>query len=43
MKIYILTWCFIFALLPYGVTAEELLKTQTSWDGGAINYPKEQI
>jgi len=29
--------------LPYGATAEELLKSQTSWDGGAINYPKGQI
>jgi len=43
VKIYILTWCFTFALLPYGATAEELLKSQTSWDGGAINYPKGQI
>jgi len=43
MKFYILTWCSLFALLPNGVTAEEILKTQTSWDGGAIYYPKGQI
>jgi len=29
--------------LPYGVTAEELLKAQTSWDGGEIYYPKGQV
>jgi len=43
MKFYILTWCSLFALLPNGVTAEELLKTQTSWDGEAIHYPPGQI
>ena len=43
MKFYIITWCSLFTLLPYGVTAEELLKTQTSWDRGEIYYPKGQV
>ena len=42
MKIYILTWFLLFALLPKWATAEELYKTQTSWDGGAIYYPQGQ-
>lgn len=40
MKIYVLAWFFLFVLLPNWVVAEEQLKTQTSWDGGAIEYPQ---
>jgi quercetin dioxygenase-like cupin family protein len=43
MKYYIITLCSLFTLFPHGVTAEELLKTKTSWDGGEIYYPKGQI
>lgn len=40
MKNYVLAWLFLFVLLPNWVEAEEQLKTQTSWDGGAIKYPQ---
>jgi len=40
MKFYILAWFLLFALLPNLAIAEELLKTQTSWDGGEIYYPQ---
>ena len=40
MKIYLLAWVFLFSLLSNWATAEELLKTQTSWDGGDIHYPQ---
>ena len=43
MKFHTTTWVLLFVLLPYGVTAEELLKTQTSWDEGEIYYPKGKI
>ena len=43
MKTFILKWCLLFVFLLNGVSAEELLKAQTSWDGGAISYPKGQI
>ena len=43
MKIYILTWLLLFVVLPNWAAAEERLKTQTSWDGGVIYYPQEQV
>jgi len=41
MKLYIPLLFLLFALLPNLVSAVELLKTQTSWDGEGISYPKE--
>ena len=42
MKLYIPILFLLFALLPHLVSAEELLKTQTSWDGEGISYPQGQ-
>ncbi len=40
MKNYVLAWLFLFVLFPNWVVAEEQLRAQTSWDGGAIKYPQ---
>ncbi len=40
MKFNILTCFLLFALSTDWAISEELLKTQTSWDGGNIYYPQ---
>lgn len=42
MKTCVKILALLFALLPILVTAEALLKSQTSWDGGEIKYPPGQ-
>ena len=42
MKISVKTFLLLLVLLPVLVAAEELLKSQTSWDGGEIKYPPGQ-
>ena len=39
MKIHIAVWLFLLLLVCDSSSSEELLKSQTSWDGGAIKYP----
>ena len=39
MKNYIKPLFISLALLPVALPAEDLLKSQTSWDGGEIKYP----
>ncbi|MBT4519037.1 MAG: cupin domain-containing protein [Halieaceae bacterium] len=31
--------CFVMAFVAPGITASELLKTRSSWDGGSFSYP----
>lgn len=42
MKTVITPIFLLIALLPYLTSAEDLLKSQTSWDGGEIRYPSGQ-
>jgi quercetin dioxygenase-like cupin family protein len=42
MKFLTLLCLSLLLLLSPALHAEELLKTQTSWDGGAISYPEGQ-
>ena len=42
MKIYLLVSVSLLTLLPNYAGSEELLKTQTSWDGEVIYYPQGQ-
>ncbi len=42
MKLFTLVLLSFFFMATPLVGAEELLKTQTSWDGGEIYYPKGQ-
>lgn len=43
MRIAILTYFLLFLMLPHlAVADKQLNKTQTSWDDGAIYYPRGQ-
>lgn len=42
MKICVKFLLVLLVLLPALLAAEDLLKSQTSWDGGDINYPAGQ-
>ncbi len=42
MKIWVKTILLVLLLLPAMLLAKDLLKSQTSWDGGEIKYPAGQ-